>query len=165
MIDITQIFFFEDNKEHNNRRELSIIARNTIQDEIQNTKMRNDFYRYLSWRIQTAPLKKKIMHRYKNFYITTFTNESWILIEKFVDYAVEVFNLTHPSTKTTVGSTIIVLEEWWDYDYEEYLWDEEVKQYDVETSGEICLLDKDNMTTKSQSHHNACVDYYDGVPI
>ena len=67
MIDITQIFFFEDNKEHDNGKELSILARNTVRDEIQNTKMRNDFYRYLSWRIQTAPLNKKIMHRYKKF--------------------------------------------------------------------------------------------------
>jgi hypothetical protein len=120
--------------------------------------MRNNFYRYLSWRIQTAPLKKKIMHRYKNFYIATFTNESWILIEKFVEYAVEIFNHTHTSTKTTVGSTITVLEEWWDYDYEEYLWDEEVKEYEVEAVGEkVCLLDKDNIT-KLPSHHNACVD-------
>ena len=157
MIDITQIFFFEDNKEHDNGKELSILARNTVRDEIQNTKMRNDFYRYLSWRIQTAPLKKKIMHRYKNFYITTFTNESWILIEKFIDYAVQVFNHSHPSTKTTVVSTIKVLEEWWDNDYDDYLWDEEGKEYEIEAVGEeVCVLDKDNMA-KLQSHHNACV--------
>ena len=119
--------------------------------------MRNDFYRYLSWRIQTAPLKKKIMHRYKNFYITTFSNESWILIGKFIGYAVEVFNHSHPSTKTTVVSTIEVLEEWWDYDYEDYLWDEEGKEYEIEASGEICMIEKDN-TTQLQSHHSSRVD-------
>jgi hypothetical protein len=90
--------------------------------------MRNDFFRYLSWRIQTAPLKKKIMHRYKNFYITAFTNESWILIEKFIDYAVEIFNYSHPSTETTVAFTIKMLEEWWDNDYDNYLCDEEGKK-------------------------------------
>jgi hypothetical protein len=99
MIDITQIFFNEYDDKDDNKKNSSILARNTIRDEIQNTKMRNDFFRYLSWRIQTAPLKKMIMHRYKNFYITAFTNESWILIEKFIDYAVEVFNYSHPPLK------------------------------------------------------------------
>jgi hypothetical protein len=50
-----------------------------------------------------------------------------------------------------------VLEEWWDCDYEDYLWDEEGKKYDVETSGELCVLDKDN-TTQIQSRHNSRVD-------
>jgi hypothetical protein len=158
MIDITQIFFFEDNDQNDNRKELAILARKTIRDEIQNTKMRNDFYRYLSWRIQTAPLKKKIMHRYKNFYITTFTNESWILIEKFVDYAVEVFNSSQSTTqKISTDSTVKVLEEWWDYDYEDYLWDEEGKEYEVEARGEVCVLDKDNKT-QLQSHHDTYLD-------
>jgi hypothetical protein len=110
--DITQIFFFEDNDQSNDRQESSIPVRNIIRAEIQNTKMRNDFYRYLSLRIQAASLKKKIMHRYRDYYITTFTNESWILIEKFIVYAVEVFNSGHPLAKrTTVDSTIKVLEE------------------------------------------------------
>jgi hypothetical protein len=157
MIDITQIFFLEDDGKDGLKKKLSISARNIIRDEIQNTKMRNDFFRYLSWRIQTAPLKKKMMHRYKNFYITTFTNESWILIERFIDYAVEIFNRSHPSTETTVASAIKKLEEWWDYDYEDYLWDEEGKEYGIESSGEVYILDRDN-TTHFQSRHNFRVD-------
>jgi hypothetical protein len=161
MINITQIFFFEDNNDNNkkqdNRKELAIIARNTIREEIQNTRMRNDFYRYLSWRIQTAPLRKKILHRNKNFYITTFTNESWILIEKFVDYAVEVFNRSHLFANTDVVSAITVLEEWWDYDYEDYLLDEEDREYEIETNREVYLLDSDN-PIQLQSHHSSRLD-------
>jgi hypothetical protein len=150
MIDITQIFFFEDDGKFENRKELSVIARNTIRDEIQNTKMRNDFYRYLSWRIQTAPLKKKIMHRYKNLHITTFTNESWVLIEKFLEYAVEVFNCSHPSSETTVVLTISVLEEWWNYDLKDYLWDEEGREYGIEASGiEVYMLGKNNASSSN----------------
>ncbi|MGH9975113.1 MAG: hypothetical protein ACRD8Z_04670 [Nitrososphaeraceae archaeon] len=112
----------------------------------------------MSWRVQTAPLKRKIMYRYKNFYITTFTNESWILIEKFVDYAVEVFNSSHSSTKrTTVASTIKVLEEWWDYDYEDYLWDEEGNEQEAERREEICMADNDNKT-QVQSPSDTYVD-------
>ncbi len=96
MIDITHISYSNDNNglsKYNHEPLAS--ARHIICSEIENTKMRNDFYRYLSWRIQTAPLKKKIMHRYKNFYVTCFTNESWVMIESFVGYAVEVFNNSH----------------------------------------------------------------------
>lgn len=158
MIDIAQIFSFEDNGKYGNNKKLAISARNTIRDEIQNTKMRNDFYRYLSWRIQTAQLKKKIMHRYKNLYITTFANESWILIEKFIDYAVEVFNNSHSTTqRLSTDSTIKVLEEWWGYDNEDYLWGEEVKEYEVKARGEICLVDPDNKI-QSQSYRNTYVD-------
>ena len=141
MINITQIFFFEDSDKHDDRGETTV-AREIIRDEIWNTKMRNDFYRYLSWRIQTAPLKKKIVHRHKNFYITNFTNESWILIEKFIEYAVEVFNVSHPhASRTTVASTVRVLEEWWDYDYEDYLWDEEGKEPESAGREDICVLE------------------------
>jgi hypothetical protein len=51
-----------------------------------------------------------------------------------------------------------VLEEWWDNDYDDYLWDEDGGRYEIEAvAEEVCVLDKDNMA-KLRSHHNACVD-------
>lgn len=121
MIDITQIFLFDDNDLSKNKQESSISARHIIRSEIQNTKMHNNFYRYLSWRIQTAPSVRKVLHRYKNFYVTSFTNGSWILIESFIDYVVEVFKNPHSIAQKLGSDSIIkVLEEWWNYDYKDY---------------------------------------------
>jgi hypothetical protein len=103
-----------------------ITARNKIKSEIEATKMRNDFYRYLSWVIQSAPLKKRVVHRYTNFYVSTFTDESWKIIESFVYPAVEIFNVPHPLQTTTVEKTLQTLEEGWDYDHEEYVWEQEI---------------------------------------
>jgi hypothetical protein len=50
-----------------------------------------------------------------------------------------------------------VPEEWWDYDFEDYLWDHEIKEYDVEANGEVCVLDKDN-SAQIQSNQNSPVD-------
>lgn len=119
--------------------------------------MRNDFYRYLSWRIQCVPSERKLVQRHKNYYISSFTNGSWILIENFVDYTVEVFNNSHSvAQKLSTDSTIKMLEEWWDYDYEDYLWDnvgEEggEKEKHGETGPEICLIDNDR-EMQNQTH-------------
>jgi hypothetical protein len=89
--------------------------------DIEPTKMRNDFFRYLSWMIQSAPLKKRVVHRYTKFYISSFTEESWGIIERFVYHAVDVFNTSHPLQITTVEKTPQTLEDWWDYDREEHV--------------------------------------------
>jgi hypothetical protein len=124
MIDITRIFFLDDNDLSKNKQKSSIPARHIIRSEIQNTKMRNDFYRYLSYGIQTPPLERKIMHRYKNFYVSSFINRSWILIENSIKFAVEVFDNSHSTAqKLRTDSTIEMVEEWWEYEYEEYLCD------------------------------------------
>jgi hypothetical protein len=109
MIDITQLFLFDDNDLSKNKQEPLISARHIIRSEIQNTKMHNDFYRYLSWRIQTAPSVRKVLHRYKNFYVTSFANGSWILIEDFIDYAIEVFKNSHSIAQSS-DSTIRCLK-------------------------------------------------------
>lgn len=151
MIDITQIFFLDNDDLSKNKLKSSILARHIIRSEIQNTKMRNDFYRYLSWRIQTTPLEGKIMHRYKNFYASAFANKSWIFIENFINFAVDGFNYSHSTAqKSSTDSTIEVLEEWWDYDYENYLWDNmkeerEEKEKHGQTGTEVCLVDDERM--------------------
>jgi hypothetical protein len=85
--------------------------------------MRNNFCRYLSWMIQSAPFKKRVVQRYTKFYISTFTEESWGVIERFVYHAVDVFNTSHPLQITTVEKTPQSLEDWWDYDREEHVWE------------------------------------------
>jgi hypothetical protein len=122
---IIQVFAAR-NQAGEEKKKYDVEARNKIKSEIESTKMRIDFYRYLSWMIQSAPLKKRVDHRYTNFYISTFTKESWNVIESFVYYAVEVFNTSHPLQITTVEKTLQVLEEWWDYDREEYVWEHEI---------------------------------------
>ncbi|MEP6575287.1 MAG: hypothetical protein ABJB85_02540 [Nitrososphaerota archaeon] len=91
--------------------------------EIKYTRMRNDFYHYLSWRIQSVNLEKKVVHKHKNFVYSVFIEESWKAIEKFVKFAVEIYNESHPMQRTTTDHAIRTLKEWWDYDYEEYLSD------------------------------------------
>ena len=92
--------------------------------------MRNDFYPYLSCKMQSAELKKKIVRKHSNFTISTFTKKSWQSIEIFVRYAVKVFNNSHPDQTTTVSKTLETLEDWWNYDYEEYFWEEVLVNYD-----------------------------------
>jgi hypothetical protein len=119
-------FFAERNQTGEEKEKYEVEARNRIKSEIESTKMRNDFYRYLSWMIQSVPLKKRVDHRYTNFYISTFTKESWNVIESFVYYAVEVFNSSHPLQITTVEMTMQILDEWWNYDGVEYVWEHEI---------------------------------------
>ena len=83
--------------------------------------MRNDFYRYLSWRIQTANLARKVVLRSEKFDYTTFTEESWKPIEKFVKLAVEIYNESHLNQITTTDHALKILKEWWKYDYLECL--------------------------------------------
>ena len=83
--------------------------------------MRNDFYRYLSWRIQTANLARKVVHRFEKFDNTTFTEESWKPIEKFVKFAVEIYNESHLNQPTTTDHALKILKKWWKYDYLECL--------------------------------------------
>jgi hypothetical protein len=160
MIDITRTFFLDENDLSKNKLESSISARHVIRSEIQNTKMRNDFYRYLSWRIQTAPLERKIMHRYKNFYVSSFINRSWILIENFIKFAVEVFNNSHSTAqKLRTDSTIEMFEEWWDHDYEEYLWnnmeeEREEKEKHGQTGTEVYLVDNERKV-QNQTYDDA----------
>jgi hypothetical protein len=119
---IVHFFISERRQDKNNTMTATI----KIKSEIESTKMRNDFYRYLSWMIQSVPLEKRVVHRYTNFYISTFTEKSWRIIESFVYYAVEIFNISHPLQITTVEKTLQTLEEWWDYDHEEYVWEHEI---------------------------------------
>jgi hypothetical protein len=86
-------------------------AEHRITSEIKSIKMRNDFYRYLSCKIQSSPLENRVMHRYTNFYISIFTEEVLDLIEGFVLYAVEIFNKSHPTQTTTVQKILQTLEE------------------------------------------------------
>ena len=88
--------------------------------EIKYTKMRNDFYRYLAWRIQTVDLERKINSRNKTFNYPLFTNKSWKDIEKFVKAAVQIYNKSHPHQQTTVRRALKTLKEWWNHDYQEY---------------------------------------------
>lgn len=83
--------------------------------------MRNDFYRYLSWRIQAANLARKVVRRSEKFDYTTFTEESWKPIEKFVKLAVEIYNESHLKQITTTDHALKILKEWWNYDYLECL--------------------------------------------
>ena len=79
--------------------------------EIKYTKMLNDFYHYLAWRIQTVDLERKINSRNKTFNYTLFTNKSWKEIEKFVKAAVQIYNKSHPHQPTTVRHTLKTLVE------------------------------------------------------
>jgi hypothetical protein len=92
--------------------------------EIKYTKMRNDFYRYLAWRIQTADIERKInskhKHKHKSFSYPLFTNKSWEDIEKFVKAAVQIYNKSHPRQQTTVSHALKTLKEWWNHDFKEY---------------------------------------------
>jgi hypothetical protein len=102
-------FFAARNQTGEEKRKYDVEARNRIKSEIESTKMRNDFYRCLSWMVQSVPLKKRLVHRYTNFYISTFTKESWNVIESFVYYAVEVvqfisFTSDHNSRKDTANT-------------------------------------------------------------
>jgi hypothetical protein len=83
--------------------------------------VRNDFYRYHSWKIQTANLKRLVVRKHKNFIFSIFTEESWKTIERFVEAAVQIYNKSHPCQKTTGAHALKTLKEWWLYDYEEYL--------------------------------------------
>ena len=88
--------------------------------EIKYTKMRNDFYRYLAWRIQTVDLERKINSGNKSFKYPLFTNKSWKDIEKFVKAAVQIYNKSHSHQHTTVRHALKTLKEWWNHDYQEY---------------------------------------------
>lgn len=92
-----------------------------IVSEIKSTRVRNDFYRYHSWKIQTANLKRQVVRKHKNFIFSIFTEESWKTIERFVEAAVEIYNKSHPCQKTTGAHALKTLKEWWQYDYEKYL--------------------------------------------
>jgi hypothetical protein len=109
-----------------------LISPNIIRSGIEATKMRNDFfYRYLSWKIQSAGLEKKIVHKHGNFTISTFTNKSWQSIKIFARYALEVFNNSHPDKTTTASKTLETSEDWRNNnDYEEYFWEEVVVNHD-----------------------------------
>ena len=124
-------FFAARNQTGEEKKKYEVEARNRIKSKIESTKMRNDFYRYLSWMIQSVPLKKRVDHRYTNFYISTFTKESWNVIESFVYYAVEVFNSSHLLLITTVEKTLQILDEWWNYDRVEYVWEHEIMKDDL----------------------------------
>jgi hypothetical protein len=103
---------------------------NIIRSDIEATKMRNDFYRHLSWKIQNAGHEKKIVHKYGNFTISIFTKKSWRSFKVFVRYALEVFNNSHPDQTTTASKTLETLEDWWNNDYEEYFLEEVLVNYD-----------------------------------
>jgi hypothetical protein len=115
-------FFAARNQTGEEKKKYEVEARNRIKSEIESTKMRNDFYRYLSWMIQFVPLKKRVDHRYTMI----FTKESCNVIESFVYYAVEVFNSSHPLQITTVEKTLQILDEWRNYDRVEYVWEHEI---------------------------------------
>ncbi len=85
--------------------------------EIKYTKMRNDFYRYLAWRIQTVDIERKINSSRKGFSYPLFTDKSWKDIEKFVKAAVQIYNKSHPHQQTTVPHALRTLKEWWNHDY------------------------------------------------
>ncbi len=117
-----QSFFYKQNLESYYR--LGCLG--TVYDiglEIKYTPMRNDFYRYLSWRIQTVNLEKEIVHEHKSLDYSVFTEKSWKAIERFVEAAVQIYNKSHPSQKTTAAHALKTLKEWCKYDYEEYLLD------------------------------------------
>jgi hypothetical protein len=118
-------FFAARNQTGEEMKKHNVATRNRIKSEIESTKMHNDFYRYLSWILQSVPLKKRVVHSYTNFYILTFTKESWSVIESFVYYEVEVFSSSHPLQITTVAKTLQTLDEWWNYDRVEYVWEHE----------------------------------------
>jgi hypothetical protein len=108
-----------------------LISPNIIRSDIEATKMRNDFFcRHLSWKILSAGLEKKIVHKHGNFIISTFTNKSWQSIKIFARYALEVFNNSHPDQTTTVSKTLETSEDWWNNDYEEYFWEKVLVNHD-----------------------------------
>ena len=157
MISINQIFFSEDSDKHDDRNETTI-DRVIIRAKSQSIKMRNAFYSDLSWRIQTVLPKKKIMYRHKNFCTTTFTNESWILIEKFMKYAMEVCSVSHTYTNgTSVASATRILKQCWEHDYEDYLWGEKGREPTVVWRQDACVLDKVNATQLQFYYCNSCV--------
>ena len=78
--------------------------------EIKYTKMRNDFYRYLAWRIQTVDLERKINSRNKTFNYPLFTNKSWKDIEKFVkaacqEYITNLILINRPQYSSCIKDT------------------------------------------------------------
>jgi hypothetical protein len=99
-----------------------------IDKEIQSTKMRSDFYHYLSWKIQSAGLQQEIVKKYNNFMICKFTTASWKSIEIFVDKAVTIFNKYHPTQSTSPLRTLHTLLQWWELEYEQFLWEEQEEE-------------------------------------
>jgi hypothetical protein len=96
----------------------------TITLEINSIRMRNDFYRYLSWKIQSGAFDRTIINKHDDLVISTFTEESLKIIEGFISFAVQAFNKSHPMQTTTTTETIKTLQEWCDTDYEQYLREE-----------------------------------------
>ncbi|HEY7080308.1 MAG TPA: hypothetical protein VH500_11440 [Nitrososphaeraceae archaeon] len=112
-------------KNHNTKR---IEITELIDKEIQSTDMRSDFYHYLSWKIQSAGLQQEIVKKHSNFMICKFTTGSWKSIEIFVDNAVTIFNKYHPTQSTSLLRTLHTLLQWWELEYEQFLWEEQEEE-------------------------------------
>jgi hypothetical protein len=100
-----------------------------VHKEIEPTRMRRDFYHYLSWKIQSAGLPQKIVKKYNNFMICKFTTASWKSIEIFVGKAVTIFNRYHSNQSTSLLRTLHTLLQWWELEYEQFLWENRKRKY------------------------------------
>lgn len=91
--------------------------------EIKYTKKRNDFYRYLAWRIQSVDLERENVRNDESLDYPLFTKKSWKSIEKFVRSAIRIYNISHANQQVLVSHALKTLKEWWSHDLEEYVFD------------------------------------------
>ena len=91
----------------------------TIETDIELIPLRFDFYRYLSVRIITAelPHEDKAKSLAQVFALTPAAQD---LAKQFIEYAVLVWNQSHPDQKTSMGEAIETLNEWWKADASQY---------------------------------------------
>jgi len=99
-----------------------------VHKEIESTRMRSDFYHYLSWKIHNVGLPREIVKKYDNFMICKFTTQSWKLIKIFVDHAVTIFNRCHPDQSASLVRTLNTLLQWLELEYEQFLWEEQEEE-------------------------------------
>ncbi len=95
---------------------------------IESTRMRGDFYHYLSWKIQSAGLSQEIVKKYNNFMSCKFTTASWKSIEIFIEKAVTIFNRYHPNQSISLLRTLHTVLQRWEIEYEQFLWEDQEEE-------------------------------------
>jgi hypothetical protein len=87
------------------------------QELIEKTKI--DVYRYLSVQIIAAGLPS-LSDKNNPANLRVFTPEGQTLVKQFIDYAVEIWNTTHPDQQTSAREASETLNKWWYADSLQY---------------------------------------------
>jgi hypothetical protein len=91
----------------------------SLESEIASIPLRFDFYRYLAFKIISADLPSTIDPK-DPFGMTVFTPQGQELINRFVSYALSVWNQIRPMQTTSFDETLSVLNDWWKSDAIQY---------------------------------------------